>query len=427
MSEHPNDPSDHEADAPPAKPKSSAGRWVLVLLCNLILPPAVIIGGIMAFQHLMATGPTAERKRPARRALLVEVESVQRLPASAVVEAMGTVLPAREVALRPRVSGEVVEFDERLIPGARFVENEILVRIDATDYELAVARRESELAKVRADLALEMGNQRIALRELELLGDGVSAEDRALLLREPQLKIIEAAMQAAEVALEEAGNDVLRTVIRAPFNCMVRARHVDLGAQVSPSTTLVDLIGTDEYWVEISLPVSQLRHLGLSTVGGEKSVVARVYDEAAWGPGVFRTARVAGLIGSLETAGRMARLLLAVPDPLALDAKSGKPMMHLGSFVKTEIEGGAIGDVVEIASELLRDGDRVWLLDADQRLEVREVTVVYRRRGRAFVSEGLEDGERIITTDLAAPVAGMPLRLAAPGGEEASEAEQGAR
>jgi RND family efflux transporter MFP subunit len=412
VSDQPEPQQEQEIVASPVRRKSGPGWWLLVLLCNVVLPPLVILGGIRAFQHLMATGPVAERKPPARRARLVEVATVWRRPANAVVEAMGTVLPAREVALRPRVSGEVREFDPRLIPGALFHAGDLLVRLDATDYELAVARRESELAKARADLALEMGNQRIARRELELLGEGVSAEDRALLLREPQLESIQAAIKAAEVALEEAANDVGRTEIRAPFNCLVQERLVDIGARVSPTTTLASLIGTDEYRVEVSLPVASLRHLGLSAADGEKSVTARIYDEAAWGSGVLRHARVVGLIGSLETAGRMARLLLSVADPLAIDAERGQAMMHLGSFVRTEIDGGGIGEVVAIDSEFLREGESVWLLDAADRLEIRRVTVAYRQRGTVFVSEGLSDGDRLVTTDLSTPVPGMPLRLA---------------
>ncbi len=412
MTEQAVPPTETETSRAP----SSSLRKALLIFCNVILPPAVILGGFIGFRAMMATGPTAERKRAPRRAVLVSVVTVKSAPARAVIDALGTVKAAREVALRPRVSGEVLTQSPHLIPGARFTEGDVLLTLDPTDYELMVKRREIEIDRARADPEIEMGNQLIAKREFEILGEGIDEADRALILREPQLAIAGAAVRAAEVALTEAKNDVKRTTIRAPFNCIVRERLVDVGAQVGIATTLAELIGTDEYWVEVSLPVDQLRYLTRANAAGEGGAKVRVFDDAAWGAGVSRFGRVIGMVGSLEPQGRMARMLIAVDNPIGgLDpATQSEPELHLGSWVRVEMEGAALGSVLELDPTWVREGDRAWVYDADGTLKIVDLTVAYRQRDRVYVSGGLEEGERIVTTDLAAPVAGMGLRLAEP-------------
>ncbi len=101
---------------------------------------------------------------------------------------MGEIIPAREVEIKPRVSGEIIEVSNEFLPGGFFSANQIMVSIDHTDYELVVRQLESDVAKTESDLAMEMGNQRIAQRELTLLGEKVSKEEEALILRKPQLE-----------------------------------------------------------------------------------------------------------------------------------------------------------------------------------------------------------------------------------------------
>jgi hypothetical protein len=56
----------------------------------------------------------------------------------------------------------------------------------------------------------------------------------------------------------------------------------------------------------------------------------------------------------------------------------------------------------------------VWVLE-DGVLAIREVTVAWRREHSVLVSDGLAEGDLLVTSALAAPVAGMPLRdVAAP-------------
>ena len=73
------------------------------------------------------------------------------------------------------------------------------------------------------------------------------------------LAIAEADVTAARAALEKSRLDLSRTTLTAPFDCVVTSENVDLGALVTPQTQLATLVGTDEYWVRVTIPVSQLR------------------------------------------------------------------------------------------------------------------------------------------------------------------------
>jgi RND family efflux transporter MFP subunit len=287
-----------------------------------------------------------------------------------------------------------------------------MLRLDPRDHELAVRQRESALARARAALQLEQGNQSIARQEFEVLGESIRDEDRDLVLRKPQLDSALAEVAAAEAALGEARLALARATLRAPFDALVRTRSVELGARVAPGTPVAILVDTSAYWVELSLPVSQLRFVSLPAAGAPGSPV-KVFDPSAWGPGASRAGRVIRLLGDIEPEGRMARVLVEIPDPLALRPENaGKPALLVGSYVRGEIEGTALEGVVSLDRALLRDGDRVWVMNAKGELEIRPVEVAFRGSEHVLVSSGLAPGERIVVSELSAPVEGMPLRTA---------------
>ena len=387
-------------------PATGSRRWLVVLL-----PALVVLGGIVIAMMLVETAPRAKREPAPSQARLVEVQPVTLGDSVADIEAMGTVVPAREVVLQPQVSGEVLTISDELVPGGRFRKGEQLLRIDPADYELAVRQRESELSQAKSNLKIEQGQQAIARNEFELLGESTAGEDNALMLRKPQLESVRASVATAQATLERARLDLARTRIRAPFNAIVQSREVNTGTRVTPVSKLATLIGTDRYWLELSVPVDQLQWLEIPAINAGQGSAVRVYDEAAWGPDKFRRGRVIRLAGDLENEGRMARVLVAVDDPLALQPEhAGAPVLLLNSYVRAVIEGRTLSNVARVDRALLRGEDQVWLMGSDGRLQIRTVTIPFRGPHSVLVSEGLAAGERLVVTDLSAPVEGMALR-----------------
>ena len=388
------------------------GRLARVILRTL-LPVAVLAAGAAAALWLMETGPQAKSRPQTRNATLVACKSVDYGPQQTVISGMGTIAAASTVELKPRVNGEIVELNGNLVPGGYFRQGETLLKIDPTDYRLTVRELATDVAKAESDLQLEQGNQLIAQKEYKLLGEKVSDQERALMLRRPQLENLRATLEAAQTKLDQARVDLARTEIKAPFNAVVQSRQVNLGTRASESIVLATLVGTDAYWVTVSVPVSQLRWIQIPQTKGDQGALVRIYDAAAWGDGVFRQGRVIRLESGLEEQGRMARLLIRVADPLSLQPDSArKPRMLIGSYVRVEIEGNAMASAVAIEREFIRNGNSVWVMNPDGNLAIRPVKIAFRGIDQLLITGGIEPGEQMVISDLSAPVAGMSLRIA---------------
>ncbi|WP_316978839.1 efflux RND transporter periplasmic adaptor subunit [Shumkonia mesophila] len=407
----PSTPVNRQPAAP--DPQRPPHRWRRLMAAGLkvALPIALLVGGGGLAVGLMETGPKAARQAPTREAKLVEVTPVRVDRATVTVHAMGTVTADRQVDLRPQVGGRVSWVSDEFMPGGILGAGDPLLKIDPKDFELVVRQKAAALATAESDLKIEQGQQSIAKREYELLGETIKPEDRELVLRQPQLATVQAAVDTAKSTLEQARLDLARTHVTAPFNAIVQSRDVNLGTQVSTTTSLTTLVGTDAYMVEVAVPVDQLKWLRVPQRNGEAGSIVRVFNEAAWGAEAYRSGRITRLASQLESEGRMAQLLVAVDDPLALkDENAGKPVLLIGAYVRTEIEGIEVGPVAIVERNLLRDGNNVWLLASDDTLEIRPVSPLFRGRDTVLIDKGLATGERIVATALAAPVHGMALR-----------------
>ena len=121
------------------------------------------------------------------------------------------------------------------------------------------------------------------------------------------------------------------------------------------------------------------------------------------------------LDGELESEGRMAQLLVSIKDPLSLTKENeGKPPLLIGSYVRAEIRGRMIPSVVSLKREYLRDGDNIWVYTDKDTLSIHPVDIIVREQDTVLIADGLEEGTRVITTDLAGAVEEMPLRLRQP-------------
>ncbi len=369
----------------------------------------VLIGGIGLSAVLLATRTEPEKAPRVDRGTLVETRAAETRTERYTVPAQGVVTPARRVALQPQVGGRVVELNDSLVPGGLVQAGELLFRIEPDDYELAVESARTRLADALARLALEQGRQRVAEREWQLFADERDeAADPSLALREPQLAVAEAAVAAARAQLRQAVLNLQRTRVTAPFDALVLEETVDLGQTLSPQSQAVTLAGTGRAWVRAAVPVDRLGALELPDAQGRGGSTAEIRYDSGAGT-VVRRGRLLRLLGDLDPAGRLARVLVDIDDPLALET-GGLPLLF-DSYVDVEIEGGRVTEVVPLERAWLHAGDRVYVYGEDGRLDIRRVEVGWRKPDRVMITGGLEAGERVVTSPLASPVPGMKLRL----------------
>jgi RND family efflux transporter MFP subunit len=399
-------------------------RLSLRFIIMWVLPAVIVIAALAFAKYQIDTRPKAERQRPPQQARLVTIEAAEQVDHTTYVEAMGPVIPAKQIALTPEVSGRVVFVSPLVIPGGAIQEGQILIRIDSRDYEAVVKMRQSELARAELNLKLEQGNQLVAQQEYAMLDDIVQDQDRELVLRRPHLEEARAALEAAKAALDKAQLDVDRCTITAPFNAVIQEKLVDVGAWVAAGSPLMAIMGTDEYWVQAKVFVNQLQWLSIPEHNHQPGSVVKVYDTTAWGPDTYREGNVLRLLGQLEEEGRLAQVLIAVKDPLALTSESaGLPPLLVDSYVRVKIEGKMLQDVFGVKRSYLHDGDNIWIMNDENRLEIRPIDVLFRDKERVYLSNGIAAGDRIVTTEISAPVDGMLLRVEKPADAEPAESE----
>ncbi|MCE5184990.1 MAG: efflux RND transporter periplasmic adaptor subunit [Planctomycetaceae bacterium] len=392
-------------------PAQTARVKLLAFAVKAGLPILIVLTGLGFLEYQINSRPKADRQQMQRQARLITVETVRKQQGNAVVTGMGTVAPSRQVVVCPEISGVITSIDAAVIPGGSVKAGQILYTVDCRDYQAVVKQRESELARAQLDLKMEEGNQMVARQEYELLEDIIQESDMELVLRKPQLESARQSLEAARAAFEKAELDVERCSIRAPFNAIIKSRLADLGARVSPSTPLVELTGTDEYWIEVKVFMNQLGWVEIPSDFATTGSAVRIYNSAIWPDTVYMDGKVIRLLAQLEEKGLLARLLVAVEDPLHLRRPSALAPLLIGSYVRAEIIGRPVSGVVAVSRAHVRDGDTVWVMNEDDALEIRPVKIAYSNPETVFITDGLQDGERLVTTMISAPVNGLPLRV----------------
>jgi RND family efflux transporter MFP subunit len=399
-----------------SEPSSSWGQRILRAL--LVLVVLALGGGVFVF--LARTRPQAQRAPTPSRVMPVETITAEAREHTVVVRAQGQVIPARDLVLQVELNGRVLWRHPELTPGGTVRAGDTLVRIDPRDFRAAVAQQSAQLESQRVQVQTEQRRRAVAEREWELLARQservqASEEGRALSLREPQLRSAEASVDATAAQLAQARLTLSRTQLRAPFNALVRQADVEVGQLVGPSAQLATLVGTDHYWVQVSLPVESLAAIRVPGVNGGEGSLARVYQMVG-ARRVERRGRVVRLLGDLDPVGRMARVLVEIDDPLGLQMApaDGEPdgvlPILLGAYVHVEIDGGALPGTIEIPRTALRLDDTVWVV-AEGRLAIRSVQIAWRHESSVLIGSGLATGDRVVTSPLAAPVEGTAVRI----------------
>ena len=390
----------------------SAGTKATLLRIGL---PLLILGlAVVGAQLLILSRPPVPKADRTIKPTLVDVLTVRMQDERAVITAYGTVQAHRRLIVQPEVGGRVVQLNPELVIGGILEQDEALLRIDPRDYQFAVDEQRASLAEAEFDLKVELGNQAVAKREWNLLkpsGGEISALSQQLALRRPHLKEKYVALQAAKSRFRKAQLDLQRTIVRTPFHALVLQESVEKGQLVNAQSSVATLVDVDEFRVQVSVPIHQIEWITFPGSGRSQGARVRVIREIGNDEPVERRGTVVELLGDVTENGRMAQVLVAIQDPLELKKPdNGRRPLLLGEYVRVEIEGPALRDVIVLPRPTIREGSRVWVKNAENQLEVRQVDVVLSRKETVLISRGLRDGEQVITSQLTAAIPGLLLR-----------------
>lgn len=397
---------------------------------RLLLPILILLMAVAAARALMLAKPEVTARPQSKRELPVVVLRAQPSAHPIELQALGEVKPVHRLVMQSEVSGRVIERNPSLMPGGLLQRGEPLVRVDGRDHATVVAAQTAALEQASAAVVEERGRKQVAEYEWQASAQQLSEDARKFALRETQARSVEASLSSARSQLDRARRDLARTQVKVPFDALVLEAGVELGQLVTPAASLATVVAIDRYWVEVAVPVSQLIHFdipGVNVAKGSQGSLAKVLLDAGGGVVIERSGFVERLLGQVDAKGRMARVLVAVEDPLGLVAaramaaipeiaatpETGRPRamlpLLLGSFVRVQIAGAPLPDTTELPRVAMVDDGAVWLV-SDGKLARREVEIAWRSADTVLV-RGLRTGDAVVTTPLASPTEGMAVRI----------------
>lgn len=290
-------------------------------------------------------------KEAAEIAADVSVIRVSTEPHSVAVDAFGSARSRYEMTLTAQVSGRVTELSDGFETGQLIKKDELLLKLEDSDYRSALASAENDLASARVDLLEAEREAEQALTEWQ--SSGMTGEpDSLLVLHEPQVAEARAAVSDAEASVVSARKDLEQASVRAPFDALIVSRSVSPGSYLQAGNDIAELYSADR--VEISLPLSQtawqnLPDLEVLSRGDWPVSLTSVETGQKWDGYVQRTER------HLDETTRQQSVIAAVDRPLEQDE-----ILTPGTFVRAEIQGRVLSDIWRLPSSSLSQRGEIW-------------------------------------------------------------------
>jgi len=375
---------------------------------KFVVIPGILFAAVGLMMVLSQFKPEPPKRENENLDLLVETLTLELSTDSFRISSQGTVRPRTQTVLSAEVSGSIVSISPKFVAGGVFREGESLMRIDPTNYTVAVDKAEA-LIKQRQ---IEYDGAE------KLLSQGYRAES--------EFASAGAALASAQAELVRAERDLERTFIRLPYEGMVLSKDTDIGQFVNPGTQLGITFATDIAEIRLPLTDQDLAFVELPSMADFKVA------EDMGGPTVQLTAtqkgkraewdaRIVRSEGVVDERSRVTYAVARIDDPYKLHGE-GTPL-PIGTFVAAEITASSVLDLIRIPRTALRGADQVLLVNDENKIEIRTVDVVRSDERFAYVGGGVAAGERIATTAIEAPTNGMSVRTAESIAAESAENE----
>lgn len=426
----------------------------------LIIPPILVGIAVLVYMASGRQGPDV--KPPAERARAVRVITVEAVQLVPRVTGFGSIYPGTVWNAIAQVGGEVVYVHPNLKKGALLPADTEIVRISPADYSLAVSQAQANIRSAEAKLAelnvtetnttdllaiekrgLELRRSELA-RKQDLLKRGTVArsafelEQRETLTQRKKVQDLEntlrllptqRAVQQEQIAvyrtqLDSARLDLARTRISLPFDAKIAEVNVEAKQFVQPGGVLAIADSIDVAEVEAQMPIAQFRAMVNASVPGglpEGGFTAQSFAQLVNVFGFTAIVRLRAGTDIVEWPARFARVsdtidpktrtigaIVAVDGAYAKATPGRRPPLAKGMFVEIEIRTRAREAAIVVPRASLHEG-RLYVVDSQNRLEIRPVTVGLLQGDLAVIDKGLEPGTRLVVSDLIPAIAGMLL------------------
>lgn len=372
---------------------------------KIIIPIAIIALAVFGFRILGGMKPEPESRQPSPVVPVVEVLEVLPADHSPPVKSFGTVSSYFETGLTPQVSGRIMYVSPEFRVGERVEPEHLLVKIDPTDYEAALAGEDANLTIAERTLAEEEIRSEQAAGDWKASGRDL-AKASEFVLRKPQLAAARASIESAKASIAKARADLERTEVRAPFPAIVTARQASPGNQASPQTSLGTLISTEK--VEIRLPLTALQAARVA-IPTTAVLTSPLRPGAEW---------QATLVRMEPTVDQQNQVMYAVAEVVEPFSNAENPL-PVGIFANAMIEARPIPASYRIPEAAFVEDSFMWEMDDEGKLRKIMAERVHTYDGRVFIrpESGGTGMLRVVSRPLSNFRAGMLVKMAGEAGE----------
>ena len=366
-----------------------------------ILLGAVLLSYILWFLGQVQPDPVEESPAPD-----VIVESLTPKDFQVKIISSGTTTPLTQRILNAEVGGEVIYRSKKFSEGSSVIEGEILAKIDDTDLQLQYKNALLQLANAEVQYSLQLAEAEVAKEAWEKMGDGIASD---LMLKKPQLKQAEALLEVAKAQVSSAEKKLNKTEIVAPYAGRIQNVNIDLGTTIIPGQPVGAMYTSSEIEITLAIKDNDLQFLSIPMDGRklDSSEQALVEIESFYKGKIQswqgKLERVDGVIDPIT---RMINLIAVFENDFIETNQSNLP---IGLFVEAKIDGIKLNDVFQIPVTAISENNVVYIVDSNNELELRELSILKKYSDFVIVKEGIRAGERIVTSKLSTASNGIKV------------------
>jgi RND family efflux transporter MFP subunit len=382
--------------------------------------------------YLVQMRPEPKAKEVVKKIPFIEVVVVNKQSLRSSIQTHGTVRPRTQTTLLAEVSGIIknvapfgkdeesssgkIESSASFRAGGFFRKGDLLLKIEDIDLQASVAEAKANLSRAKLQLVKE---QELAKQAKIEWGDRDWNKAPELVKRIPQILKAEAEAEAAEAKLRQARHNLARAQVQAPFDGRILLTMADVGQRVGGGTSsaLAEVYALDSAEIDLSLSRSEMNFLGFSDGSpfqGVNEIETEVLDASGKVAHKGILERSEGVVDQQTRLNKLvARVDNCFSNPFRESSKPAVEPLGVGQFVNLRLVGSQVQAFV-VPDSAFRSRDTILVVDSENGLRTRKVKTLHHQGKEIWVTQGLENGERVCITPVEIITEGMKIKIANP-------------
>src|SRR6476659_7225614 len=357
--------------------------WPRTIRLGLLIA-AIAAAGYYGWQKFTEEHPAqTAQKAPAPRPVPVKIAPVEKADFPVYLTGLGTVQGFNTVLVRTRVDGQILKIDFN--EGQFVKQGDTLVEIDPRPFQAALDQAKAKKAQDEANLA----NANLDLQRFTRLGEFATRQQTDT--QRSTVAQLTAQISADDAVISNAQTQVDYTTVKAPISGVAGLRQVDVGNIVNASTQtgIVTIAQIEPIAVIFTAPEEQLPYINEAQSVQPLKVIAITTD----GKKPLADGTLAVINNQVDTTSGTIR------RKGVFDNKNHA--LWPGQSVSTRLLLKTLKDATVVPDDAIQhstDGLYAYIVNQDNKAEVRKVRVSQSIDGRSVVDDGLSPGEQVITS-----------------------------